>query len=63
MLNATMCASTRVICAILENHQNETGIKIPMALKEYMPEKYRDVIPFVKPAPIDEEHQKAKKKI
>lgn len=28
MLNATMCATTRVICAILETHQTETGIKV-----------------------------------
>lgn len=37
MLNATMCATTRVICAILENYQTETGIKVPEALKPYMP--------------------------
>ena len=28
MLNATMCAVTRVICAILETHQTETGVKV-----------------------------------
>ncbi|XP_037818984.1 serine--tRNA ligase, cytoplasmic [Lucilia sericata] len=55
MLNATMCATTRVICAILETHQTETGIKVPEPLKKYMPEKFRDEIPFVKPAPIDVE--------
>lgn len=55
MLNATMCAATRVICAILETHQTETGIKVPEVLKKYMPEKYQDEIPFVKPAPIDVE--------
>lgn len=55
MLNATMCATTRVICAILETHQTETGVKVPEPLKKYMPEKYRDEIPFVKPAPIDVE--------
>ncbi|CAH0550668.1 unnamed protein product [Brassicogethes aeneus] len=55
MLNATMCAATRVICAILENYQTETGVKVPEVLKEFMPESYKDEIPFVKPAPIDEE--------
>lgn len=55
MLNATMCATTRVICAILETHQTETGVKVPEPLKKYMPEKFRDEIPFVKPAPIDVE--------
>ena len=38
MLNATMCATTRVICAVLENYQTEEGIKVPEAIKQYMPE-------------------------
>ena len=29
MLNATMCATTRVLCAILENNQNEEGVVVP----------------------------------
>lgn len=49
MLNATMCATTRTICAILENYQTEDGILIPEALKPLMPERYREKIPFVKP--------------
>ncbi|KOB76323.1 Seryl-tRNA synthetase, cytoplasmic, partial [Operophtera brumata] len=53
MLNATMCATTRVICAVLE---------VPEALKQWMPEQYQDVIPFVKPAPIDLEAAAAAKK-
>jgi len=62
MLNATMCATTRVICALLEVHQTEEGIKVPAALKEFLPEEYRELIPFVKPAPIDlEKEAKAKK--
>ncbi len=32
-----MCATTRVMCAILELNQTETGILIPDALKEFMP--------------------------
>lgn len=62
MLNATMCATTRVICAILETHQTETGVLVPEPLKKYMPEKYRDEIPFVKPAPIDVEAASKKSK-
>lgn len=58
MLNATMCATTRVICAILENNQTEEGIVVPQALQPFMPPKYRTLIPFVKPAPIDEEKKK-----
>lgn len=37
MLNATMCATTRVLCAIMENYQTEEGIKVPDVLKEFMP--------------------------
>ena len=37
MLNATMCATTRVMCAILELYQTETGITIPDVLKPFMP--------------------------
>lgn len=62
MLNATMCATTRVICAILETHQTETGIAIPEALRPYMPQQYQSEIPFVKPAPIDQEGTKKSKK-
>lgn len=62
MLNATMCATTRVICAILETNQTETGIKVPDVLKRYMPEEYQDEIPFVKPAPIDVEASSKKNK-
>ena len=29
MLNATMCATTRTICAILENYQTDKGIIVP----------------------------------
>lgn len=32
-----MCATTRVICAILECYQTETGILIPEVLKPLMP--------------------------
>ena len=48
MLNATMCATTRTICCILENYQTEDGVLIPEVLKPFMPERYREKIPFVK---------------
>eukprot|EP01137_Pigoraptor_chileana_P019329 Opistho-2@80210 len=59
MLNSTLCATTRVICAILENNQTETGVTIPEVLRPYMPAQFREFIPFVKRAPIDEENEKA----
>ena len=58
MLNSTLTASTRTICAILETHQTETGVEVPEALKKFMPVMYRDVIPFVKEPPIFEEEKK-----
>jgi len=54
MLNATMCATSRTICAILENYQTEDCILIPEVLKPFMPERYREKIPFVKPPQAQE---------
>uniref|UniRef100_A0A1I8B1S9 serine--tRNA ligase n=1 Tax=Meloidogyne hapla TaxID=6305 RepID=A0A1I8B1S9_MELHA len=62
MLNATMCATTRVICAVLENYQTNDCIIIPEALREFMPPQYKEKIPFVKPAPCDQEKEKMAKK-
>jgi len=61
MLNATMCAVTRVICAILENGQEEDGVRVPEALRSFMPARYAEKLPYVKPAPIDTEKQQQKK--
>ena len=38
MLNATMCAVTRVICVIMETYQTENGVTVPDAIKPWMPE-------------------------
>ncbi|XP_052068177.1 serine--tRNA ligase, cytoplasmic-like [Mytilus californianus] len=62
MLNATMCATTRVICAILENNQTEDGVIVPEVLRDFMPDGFKEKIPFVKPAPIDQEETKKQKK-
>ncbi|AWP09226.1 Serine--tRNA ligase cytoplasmic [Scophthalmus maximus] len=62
MLNATMCATTRVMCAILENYQTEEGIVIPEKLRDFMPPGLTEIIKFVKPAPIDQEVAKKAKK-
>lgn len=62
MLNATMCANTRVICAILENNQTEEGVIVPEGLRQYMPDAYKELIKFVKPAPIEEQQAKKEKK-
>ena len=62
MLNATMCATTRVICVILENFQTEEGVVVPEVLRPWMPPEYKELIKFVKPAPIEEERAKKEKK-
>ncbi|KAI1230843.1 hypothetical protein IHE44_0008275 [Lamprotornis superbus] len=62
MLNATMCATTRTICAILENHQTPEGIRVPEKLQNFMPPDLRELIPFIKPAPIEQELSKKQKK-
>ena len=62
MLNATMCAITRTICAIVENYQTEEGVRIPPVLKPYMPPGLDEFVKFVKPAPIDESTSKKQKK-
>ena len=62
MLNATMCATTRTICAIAENYQTDDGILVPEPLKSYMPPGMEEILKFVKPAPIDETQTKKQKK-
>jgi seryl-tRNA synthetase len=46
-LNCTLSATGRTICAILENHQTEDGVRIPPALVPYMNGK--TFIPFASP--------------
>merc|ERR1740137_411026 len=62
MLNATMCAVTRVICAVLETHQTETGIRVPEAIRRWIPKEFEEEILFVNAAPIDEIELKKNKK-
>ena len=47
MLNGTMCATTRTVCALLEIYQTPDGIRVPDALKPFLPKKYQELIPFV----------------
>lgn len=36
MLNATLCATTRTICAIMENYQTPEGVAVPEVLQPYL---------------------------
>ena len=49
MLNATLCATERTICCILENYQDETGVKVPEVLRPFM--GGMEHMPFVKEPP------------
>merc|ERR1712113_1087176 len=56
MLNATLVATTRTICAILENYQTEDGIIVPDVLQPYM--GGMKFIPFVRPPPVNKDNKK-----
>lgn len=51
MLNATLCATERTMCCILENYQTEEGVRIPTVLQPFMGGK--DFIPYNKKS-VDE---------
>jgi seryl-tRNA synthetase len=59
MLNATLCATGRGICCILETYQTETGVIVPEALRPYMGGK--DFLPFVRGPPELTKGEKGKK--
>ena len=46
MLNSTLCATGRGICALLENHQTADGVKVPEVLQPFM--AGIDFLPFVR---------------
>ncbi|KAK4042904.1 hypothetical protein C8A01DRAFT_44120 [Parachaetomium inaequale] len=56
-LNSTLTATTRTICAILENFQTEDGVNIPEPLRKYLPGA-PEFIPFAKKAAEKKEAEK-----
>lgn len=48
MLNATLCATERTMCCILENYQTPEGVRVPAVLQPYMGGK--DFLPYNKKA-------------
>jgi seryl-tRNA synthetase len=61
MLNSTLCATGRGICAILETYQTEEGVVVPEVLRPFMGGK--DFMPFVRgPAEITKGEKGANKK-
>ncbi|KFA71376.1 hypothetical protein S40288_08236 [Stachybotrys chartarum IBT 40288] len=57
-LNSTLCATTRALCCVLENHQTEDGLRVPEPLRKYLPGA-PDFIPFAKELPKETTSQKA----
>lgn len=49
MLNATLCATERTICCILENYQTDKGVVVPEVLRPFM--GGIDFMPFKFPPP------------
>jgi seryl-tRNA synthetase len=60
MLNATLCATGRGICCLLETYQKEDGVVVPEVLRPYMGGK--DFLPFVRGPPEMTKGEKAGKK-
>mmetsp|Transcript_10500 Transcript_10500/g.25362 ORF Transcript_10500/g.25362 Transcript_10500/m.25362 type:complete len:486 (+) Transcript_10500:43-1500(+) len=60
MLNATLCATGRGICCLLETHQTPEGIVVPEPLRPYMGGK--DFLPFVRGPPELTKGEKGKSK-
>lgn len=51
MLNATLTATERTICCLLENYQTEEGVVVPEVLRPYM--DGMEIMPFVKEKPVN----------
>jgi seryl-tRNA synthetase len=48
MLNATLCATERTMCCIVENYQTDEGVRVPKVLQPFM--GGREFLPFNKKA-------------
>jgi len=59
MLNATLCATERTICCLLENYQTETGIVVPKALVPFM--NGMTFLKFVNKPPTNRNKEKQEK--
>ncbi|KAG6430305.1 hypothetical protein SASPL_108369 [Salvia splendens] len=57
LLNSTLTATERTICAVLENNQKEDGVEIPEVLRPFMGGK--SFIPFIVPPTKDSKGKKS----
>jgi len=60
-LNATLCATERTLCCVLENYQKEDGIEVPEVLRPYIPGN-PEFLPYVRELPKDSTSTKVAKK-
>jgi seryl-tRNA synthetase len=51
MLNSTLCATSRVICCLVENYQREDGVEVPAVLQSFLGGD--SFLPFVNAPPKD----------
>jgi hypothetical protein len=58
MLNSTVCATERAMCCLVENYQEEGGVRVPRALVPYM--MGQEFLPFTKGLKEDEKGGKKK---
>jgi seryl-tRNA synthetase len=60
-LNATLYATERTLCCVLENYQKEDGIEVPEVLRKYIPGEPA-FLPYVRELPKDSTSSKQAKK-
>ncbi|MCJ1329921.1 Cytosolic seryl-tRNA synthetase [Thelotrema lepadinum] len=60
-LNATLCATERALCCVLENYQEAEGVRVPNVLRKYIPGA-PEFIPYTKELPKDSTSQKLRGK-
>ncbi|KAL1958317.1 hypothetical protein VTO42DRAFT_4634 [Malbranchea cinnamomea] len=59
LLNATLCATERALCCILENYQTEDGVVVPEPLRKYIPGA-PEFLPYTKELPKNTTSQQVK---
>ncbi|KAL5332369.1 hypothetical protein BJX70DRAFT_135844 [Aspergillus crustosus] len=60
-LNATLCATERTLCCILENYQTDDGFIVPEPLRKYIPGA-PEFLPYTKDLPKDSTSTKSRSK-
>ncbi|KAF7538550.1 hypothetical protein G7Z17_g12610 [Cylindrodendrum hubeiense] len=58
-LNATLCATERTLCCVLENYQTEEGLVVPEVLRKYIPGQ-PEFLPFTREMPEKSERTEKK---